>query len=107
MDEAADQGVAIQIEIPPEHEGGAYADAVVVWCSRYGFTLDFVAPVQPGPEPGDGHGPAVIRQRVGARVRIPPAVIFPLMRALNEQLERFEQQFGQIQPQGGGDAPDR
>lgn len=106
MDEPADQGVAIQIEIPPEFEGGAYADAVMVWSSQYGFTLDFVAPVQPVPAQ-DEHGRPVFRQRVGARVRIPPAVIFPLMRALNEQLERFEREHGQIQPQGGGDVPDR
>ncbi len=105
MDEAPDQGVAIQIEIPPEMEVGTYADAVVVWSSRYGFTLDFVAPVQPTPAV-DEHGNHVSRQRVGARVRIPPAVIFPLMRALNEQLERFEREYGHIQPQGGEDATD-
>jgi hypothetical protein len=39
--------------------------------------------------------------RVVARVKIPPTVVFSLIRAINENMTRYEQAFGEIQRPGG------
>ena len=43
--------------------------------------------------------------RVVSRVRIPPTVIFDLMRALNENMAKHEASFGEIKRVVGGAAP--
>jgi hypothetical protein len=37
---------------------------------------------------------------VVARVRIPPAMVFDLLRALNENLTEYEEQYGEVVPPG-------
>jgi hypothetical protein len=47
--------------------------------------------------------------RVVARVRIPPTIVFDLLRAVNENLAQYEEAFGEIKrpsdeaPDEGGD----
>lgn len=73
-------------------EGGTYANLVGVWHTPYDFTLDFAATMQPE-QVGDA---VVVPARVTSRVKVPVTVIFDLIRALNENMTKYEQQYGAI-----------
>jgi hypothetical protein len=83
----------LQINVPDEVASGVYSNMVVVWHTPYEFTLDFAAI-----EPGEGNR---VPCRVVSRVRIPPTVIFDLMRALNENMSIYESKFGEIRRVSG------
>ncbi len=90
--------VAFELHADPSIEGGVYANGLVVWSTPDEFTLDFVvnsAPPQPSETP---EGESVIRapHRLVARVRIPPGKVFDVIRAINENMDRYEQVFGPI-----------
>jgi hypothetical protein len=89
----------LAINIPDEFKRGAYSDVVMVWHNQFGFTLDFLAQLQPELVAAADGDPALPFEVV-ARVRIPPSVIFLLMKALNENLTRYEQTFGPIPDPG-------
>lgn len=72
-----------QIHIPDEHVEGTYADFVSVWHSKDVFVLDFAVLTQPTT-------PAQLTSRVVSRVRIPPAQVFEIMKALEQQLTAWE-----------------
>ncbi len=82
------------VEVPVEIEDGVYSDMVYVWHSEHGFTLDFGSLKRPPGGPGDGPEPV----KIVARVRIPPGVMFPLTRALSENLDLFERRNGPTEP---------
>lgn len=98
------------IQVPPELEGGAYANFLAVWHTAYEFTLDFAAtqPVELG-DPDDPGSPVRVPCRVVARVKIPVTVAFDVLRAINENMTRYEAMFGQITrpDRGGEDGRDR
>jgi hypothetical protein len=97
-------GQNFQVVVPPEWEGGAYANFVSVWHSPYEFTLDFCATQPPQPaDPSEPEGSVVIPCRVGARVKIPVTLIFDVLRALNENMTRYESSFGTIRRPGEGE----
>ena len=79
--------VEYRFYVPPEQEGGVYANTLGVWHTAYEFTLDFAAmqPVQP-PDPGEEHASPIVPCRVVSRVRIPVTLLFDVMRALNDNL---------------------
>jgi hypothetical protein len=83
----------LQINVPDEVASGVYSNLVLVWHTPYEFTLDFAAI-----EPGEGNR---VPCRVVSRVRIPPTVIFDLMRALNENMSIYESKFGEIRRVSG------
>src|SRR5881398_747620 len=83
----------LQINVPDDLAAGVYSNMVLVWHTAYEFTLDFAAI-----EPSDSNR---VPCRVVARVRIPPTVIFDLMRALNENMAKYEASFGEIKRVGG------
>jgi Protein of unknown function (DUF3467) len=83
-----------QFTVPDEVAPGVYSNMVLVWHTPYEFTLDFSAI-----EPSDANR---VPCRVVSRVRIPPTVIFDLMRALNENMAKYEASFGEIKRLGGG-----
>jgi hypothetical protein len=83
----------LQINVPDEVASGVYSNMVLVWHTPYEFTLDFAAI-----EPGEGNR---VPCRVVSRVRIPPTVIFDLMRALNENMSIYESKFGEIRRVSG------
>jgi hypothetical protein len=87
-----------QVEVPPELQAGVYANFLGVWHSAYEFTLDFgtTLPAQPG-DPEDEHSPTVVPCQVTARIKIPVALIFNVLQALNENMTRYEEVFGEIQ----------
>lgn len=90
-----------QIIVPPELERGAYANFLSVWHTPYEFTLDF-AVIQPSPvaEEDDPNSPVTVPCPVVARVKIPVTLVFDVLRALNENMTRFESRFGEIQRPG-------
>lgn len=90
-------GPIFEIQVPEELEAGEYANFLSVWHSPWEFTLDFANTQQA--QPLDPENPAAgvkVPVRVVSRVKIPPAVIFDVLRTLNENMTRYEQSFGEI-----------
>jgi uncharacterized protein DUF3467 len=93
-----------EIQVPPEEEAGAYANFLMVWHTPHEFTMDF-AVTQPS-QPNEGG--VKVPCRVVSRLRIPPPVMLEILQAMNENVARYQQSFGEIHrpmPQGGGDLP--
>jgi Protein of unknown function (DUF3467) len=84
------------VQVPPDLEGGTYANFLGVWHTGHEFTLDF-AVTQPPVVPEDENEPVTVPSRVVARVKIPPTLIFDIMRALSENMTTYESTFGEIQ----------
>jgi hypothetical protein len=81
----------IQIQVPEALQAGAYANGAMVRHTPYEFTLDFFSTQPPTPD-----APNVVQCLVTARVKIPPTVVFDLLRAVNENMTKYESQFGEI-----------
>jgi hypothetical protein len=89
-----------EVDIPPEHEGGIYANALFSWYTPYDFALDFAAR-QESQAPADPADPVVIPCRVVARVRIPTMLAFHVIRTLNDRMTNSEEIYGEIRrPEG-------
>jgi hypothetical protein len=84
----------LELNLPPELEAGVYASFAAVWQDSDTLVLDFAVhtqPPQPLPDAGTGEVAAVrVPARVVSRVRIPAGQAWELMRALNDQLGRWE-----------------
>lgn len=89
------------VQLPPELEGGVYANLLNVWHTAHEFTLDFAATLPAQRGPGEG-GEEMLRvpAKVTARVKIAPTIVFDVIRALNENMTRYEQTFGPISRPG-------
>ena len=98
MSDADEHELNFRIDVPEEQRGGAYANFLAVWHTAHEFTLDFAAtqPVQKS-DPESENSPFVVPCHVVSRVRIPRTVIFDVLRALNENMTRYEAAFGEIQ----------
>ena len=98
---AEERPANFEIQLPPELESGVYANFLGVWHTAHEFTLDF-AQVQPAQmdDPDDPASPVTLPARVVARVKIPVTVVFDVIRALNENMTRYEQAFGEIRRPG-------
>jgi hypothetical protein len=90
----------LKVHVPDAEAIGHYANLVGVWHTPHEFAIDFcvVQPFLPG-----GPGAQVV-----SRVRIPPTIVFDLLKTLNQNLSEYEEQFGEIQrppdeSQEGGD----
>jgi len=89
--------------VPPELETGRYANLLGIWHTGHEFTLDFsvTGPAMPPEAPDD---PLTIPCQVVARVKIAPSLVFDLLQALNENMTRYEESYGEIkrpEPPGG------
>ncbi|MDE7135982.1 MAG: DUF3467 domain-containing protein [Muribaculaceae bacterium] len=90
----------IKIELTPEVAGGTYANLAVISHSPNEFFLDFinVAPNMP-------------QARVQSRIIMTPENMKNLMFALRDNVQKYEQTFGEIRqkgprgPQNGNDIP--
>jgi hypothetical protein len=85
--------------VPDDKVAGAYANVVGVWHTPHEFAIDFavVQPFAGGPE-------GSMQALVTARVRVPPTIVFDLLRAINENLAEYETEFGEIKrPEDAGD----
>jgi hypothetical protein len=81
----------IQIKLAPGMEAGVYADFVRAWHTNDAFVLDFASLTEP---PRNDAGAVVLNASVASRVRIPPAQVFELMKALEQQLSAWEKEHG-------------
>jgi hypothetical protein len=97
-----DREVRFDVTVPDDVAAGHYANLLNVWHTAHEFTLDFATTM--APEGGlDPHGEEFVRVpvRVVERVRVPPTLLFDIIRALNDNLTRYEETFGPIpRPQG-------
>jgi Protein of unknown function (DUF3467) len=94
--DAEDRPTEFQIQVPNELEPGVYANFLSVWHTAYEFTLDFGVTQPPQIDQEDPDAPVRVECRVVSRVKIPVTVLFDVLRALNENMTRYEQVFGEI-----------
>ena len=81
---------------PPDRIAGVHADFVSAWHTPDTFVLDFAAMIHPG-RPGQDEDGTPFMQRdaqIVARVKIPPAQVFEIMKALEQQLSSWENETG-------------
>jgi hypothetical protein len=81
------------LKLPPEQEGGVYANLAAVWHDGDGFILDFsviTGPPRPATREDTGTEVTLINAKVVSRVRIPASQAWELMKALNTQLAQWE-----------------
>ncbi|MDR1710713.1 MAG: DUF3467 domain-containing protein [Propionibacteriaceae bacterium] len=79
----------LQVRIPPELAAGNFADFIRAWHTSDAFVLDFAAFTDPPRKEDD----RIVRDAaVVSRVRIPPAQVFELMKALEQQLSAWEKE---------------
>ena len=86
----------VSVNVPGEIEAGVPADFAAIWHTPHTFVLDFAA-LKAAPEVFDSGDATTVRQDavVVARVRIPPAQVFEMMKALEQQLTAWENETGQ------------
>ena len=94
---AQPQPLHFAIELPDELQGGAYANVLAAWHSAYEFTLDFAStgPVRPRDTP-DATPAFEVPCRIVSRVKIPVPLVFDVIRTLNEEMTKYEAEFGEI-----------
>ena len=83
------------MRVPPDLVNGDYANMVAVWHTPYEFTLDFAVMLPPEMTEGPDGQPLVPCQVVG-RIKIPPTLVFDLMRTLNDNMSKYEKSYGEI-----------
>lgn len=89
----------LNIQVPADKQAGVYANELVVWHTNQDFTLDFLQ-TQPSEDPHQ------VNMLVVSRVKIPPTLVFEILKALNTNLDNYEMKFGEIKRPGeGGEQP--
>ncbi len=98
MTQPPNMPLAIDMNVPPELEAGVYANFAGLWQTPTEFVLDFASVIRPPIQAQDDNGNpiAVLPSKLVARVRVPPAQMFELMKACEQQLTAFEAQHGTI-----------
>jgi Protein of unknown function (DUF3467) len=88
----------VNINVPPDRVAGEYANVVTVWHTPHDFAIDFCVNQPYASSPGQ------LAVQVVSRVRIPPTIVLDLLRALNDNLGQYEEQFGTVvRPEEGED----
>lgn len=89
-----------QVEVPADVHAGTYADFVSIWHTPDCFVLDFAALKQPPMPATDetGQDITVLPTKIVARVKVPPAQVFEIMKALSSQLTAWETEQGTSSP---------
>lgn len=84
-------------DLRDEHEDGAYAEGIATWFSPFALVLDFTVPVHPSYGAGfDADGQPLGRTQVAARVRMPMAMAFEMIREISDTMARYEEAYGEI-----------
>jgi hypothetical protein len=86
--EGQDQS-GLNVVVPEDQAIGHYSNLVGVWHTPHEFAIDFCV-VQPFLPSGPG-------AQVVSRVRIPPTIVFELLKSLNQNLTEYENTYGEIQ----------
>ena len=101
-----DEPQNLNVVVPPDQAVGNYASIVGVWHTPHEFVIDFCV-VQPFLTDGPG-------AQVVSRVRIPPTIVFEILKTLNQNLTEYEDAYGEIQrpldqdnPEEGDEQVDR
>jgi hypothetical protein len=95
---AQEPSVRFEMSIPEGDLGGVYSNFLGVWHTPHEFTLDFAVTQQTVADTDDDGNPVMrVPCQVVARVRVPPTVVFDLLRTINENLSTYEANFGAIQ----------
>lgn len=81
--------------LPPELNTGVYANLAAVWHTPFDFVLDFAVLDQPREDP-DNPNRGIVAAPVVARVRVPTGVIFQIAKAIAENVDQYERQYGAI-----------
>ncbi len=80
---AAEEPTSLEVEVPPEHDTGVYANSAAVSSqSPHDVTLDFIQMVPGSPSP---------RPVVVARLKLAPTFLMPLMQVLSGHLAKHEE----------------
>lgn len=97
-----DEQRRFQLQLPEELAGGVYANFLRAWHTGHEFTLDF-AVTQPARSVEDADGSRVteVPCRVTARVKVPPTLVFDIIRTLSDNLSKYEDQHGPVERPGG------
>ncbi len=98
MTNMANEQANIVLGLPPELRRGVYANFAAVWHTETEFTLDFACTA--GPPEQNQDGVQQFPYDVVARIRIPPAVIFKIAKAIAENVDQYEKTHGTIAPGG-------
>jgi hypothetical protein len=89
--------VTFDFDISPEAKRSIYANTFNIWFSPYEFVLDWgLADEIEAEDPDDPASPLRIPVLVVARVRLPPGLVFDVLRGLNQAMTRYEAIFGEI-----------
>jgi hypothetical protein len=96
----AERRTEFALVVPPEHEGGVYANFLNVWFTANEFTLDFAAAQQSQLADPDDPDSAVVRYRVVSRVRVAVTMVFEMLRTLSQKMTEYENDFGEIRRPG-------
>ncbi|MFH1104968.1 MAG: DUF3467 domain-containing protein [Actinomycetota bacterium] len=83
------------LRVPDDRETGVYSNFLSVWHTIHEFTLDYAVslPVIESPVP----------TLLVSRIKIPPTVVFDMIRMMNDNLNRYEARFGPIRTPGDTD----
>lgn len=84
-----EQQQQINIELPEEIAEGIYANFAIIAHSNQEFIVDFVRLM-----------PGAPKAKVKSRIILTPQHAKRLMKALNENIKRYEEQFGRIEDSG-------
>ncbi len=82
----------INVELPPEQAEGTYSNLAIITHSPAEFVLDFTR-IMPG----------VPKAKVYARIIMTPQHAKSLLRALQDNIQKYEAQFGEIKMQPGAE----
>lgn len=87
---------SIALHVPDDLTAGVYSNVVAVWHTPYEFTLDFAVMLPAQQVTGADGANSTTPCRVVSRIKIPPDVVFQLMRALSVNERLYEQRIGPI-----------
>lgn len=91
VDQPQEVSIRLDEDVPA---GGVYANFAGVWHTEHEFTLDFaVLPHSPIGSDSDS-----VEGLIVSRVKIPPSVIFAVVRAISENIDKYENQHGALTP---------
>jgi hypothetical protein len=96
-DEARPREVNVEFVFPDDLRTGVYANAVNIWHSPTEFAFDWAVTDRPEVEDPDDPGSDVnLAAILVSRVRIPVAMVFDVLQALNRVMTDYERIYGEI-----------